>query len=109
VSTYLDEVAAEIRSALEKHASPPPNADYLFVLYAVLLRAKGQEVSASDVHDAWAAWMQMSSPGHDAVKPFEELDPETQREDEPYVEAIRRVARSRDSAKVQPQYGIRRT
>ena len=94
MKTYLDDDAAAIRSALEPDASPPPDSDYLFVLYAVLLRAKGEEVTAADVHNAWAAWMQLTSPEHSAVKPFDELDPDTQQEDEPYVKAIRKAARS---------------
>ncbi len=99
MSTYLDEDAAAIRSALRAGANPPPDSDYLFVLYAVLLRAKGQEVTPSDVHDAWAAWMQLVSPQHDAIRPYEQLELEIQREDEPYAEAIRTVARARGGPK----------
>jgi hypothetical protein len=95
VSSYLDEDAAAIRSFLDPGAEPPPNSDYLFVLYAVLMRAKGQDVTHSDVHDAWAAWMQLTSPEHAAIKPFEELGRDVQREDEPYLRAIKRAAKSR--------------
>jgi len=102
VSTYLDDDAAAIKSALDPGTEPPPNSDYLFVLYAVLMRAKGQDVSHSDVHDAWAAWMQLTAPEHDAIKPFSQLDQKVQLEDEPYVTAIRKVAMSR--AKANQQY-----
>lgn len=95
MSTYLDRDAAAIREALGPEATPPPDSDYLFVLYAVLLRAKGMNVTATDVHDAWAAWVQLSEPQHQAIKPYQALKPEIQREDEPYVLAIRAVARSR--------------
>jgi len=96
MSTYLDEDAAAIRSALDPDAEPPPNSDYLFVLYAVLMRAKGEGVTHSDVHDAWAAWRQLTSPEHKAIKPFEQLEGDVQREDESYVKAIQKVAKSRE-------------
>jgi len=99
MSTYLDEDAVAIRSALEPDVNPPPESDHLFVLYAVLMRAKGQYVTASDVHDAWAAWMQLKSPEHEALKPFEELESGVQQEDDAYVEAIRTTARVRAAAK----------
>ena len=99
MSTYLDEDAGAIRSALDPDAEPPPNSEYLFVLYAVLMRTKGQDVTHSDVHDAWAAWMQLTSPEHQAIKPFEQLEGAVQREDEPYVKAIRRAAKSREEGR----------
>jgi hypothetical protein len=36
---------------------------------------------------------QLSSPGRESLKPFDELSPQDRAEDEPCVEAIRRVAR----------------
>jgi hypothetical protein len=47
-----------------------------------------------DVHDAWATWALQSKPNHSAIQPFEGLDSATQAKDEPYVAALRRVARS---------------
>ncbi len=57
--------------------------------YAVLALAKGTAVDASDVHNAWAAWMSERDPGHRAIKKFDELDDETKEADEPFVDAIR--------------------
>jgi hypothetical protein len=74
------------------HATPPENADGLFILYAVLLRAKGEEVTPSDVHDAWCAWMLAINSDHAAIVPFDDLDDQTKLEDRPYVEAIHLVA-----------------
>ncbi len=56
------------------------------------MRAKGIDVTASDVHDAWAAWALEAKPDHSAIHPFEHLDLRTQLKDEPYVAALRRVA-----------------
>lgn len=91
--TYLDSLADLIRSHLPSDARPPSDSDHLFRLYAVLLRAKGEQVCDEDVHDAWSAWMQTVNSSHDALVPFAELPPETRAMDTPYTEAIRAAAR----------------
>lgn len=93
--TYLDDDAAAIRSALSADVEPPEGSDYLFVIYAVLMRSKGVEVRLSDVHDAWTAWKLLTSGDHESLLPFEQLDPEVQAEDQPYVDAIIAAARHR--------------
>ncbi|MCN9240864.1 hypothetical protein NGF19_08665 [Streptomyces sp. RY43-2] len=93
--TYLRDDARLIRSHLPTYACPPEDADALFLLYAVLMRVKGVQVTETDVHDAWAAWMETRNPRHPALVPFELLDEPTQRADMPYVQAIRSAARAR--------------
>jgi hypothetical protein len=93
--TYLHDDAQLIRSHLPSHAHPPQDADTLFLIYAVLMRAKGVHVTDVDVHDAWVAWMQTRNPQHPALIPFELLDKPTQSQDLPYVQAIRSAARDR--------------
>ncbi|AGL21543.1 putative glutamine amidotransferase, class I [Actinoplanes sp. N902-109] len=65
----------------------------LFRIYAVLLLARGVEVTSADVHNAWAAWMAGRDSGHAQLKPYPELAPEVAGRDERYAEAIRQVAR----------------
>jgi hypothetical protein len=89
--TYLDDTGALIRAEVPADLVPE-DSDALFRLYAVLLRAKGAAVTADDVHDAWAAWMQSHQPNHTAIQPYDHLDRPTQDEDRPFVQAIRRVA-----------------
>ncbi|MFD5566282.1 DUF7701 domain-containing protein [Kitasatospora griseola] len=91
--TYLDQLAELIRSCLPPSARPPADSDDLFRSYAVLLRAKGTQVTDEDVHDAWSAWMQSVNPTHRALVPFHDLPAETQAFDTPYAEAIREAAR----------------
>jgi hypothetical protein len=90
--SYLDEIAAEIKRRLPPELLPDRDTTPLFRLYAVLALSKGRQVTAPDVHNAWAAWMQERDPSHSSIKPFGELDPETRAADDPYVEAIRDVA-----------------
>ncbi|GDY71052.1 hypothetical protein SAV31267_005370 [Streptomyces avermitilis] len=65
----------------------------MFRIYAVLLEAKGEQVTDEDVHNAWSAWMQSVDSSHAALIPFFDLPPETRAFDAPYAEAIREAAR----------------
>jgi hypothetical protein len=89
--TYLDEIARRIARLVPAELVPQDSRD-LFRLYALLARSKGPAVTAEDVHDAWVAWMEARGEAHPSMVPFEELSPAIKREDEPFVEAIRRVS-----------------
>jgi hypothetical protein len=93
--TYLEELADEIRAAVAHGAVPAADTTDLFVTYAVLLLAKGEQVSRADVHNAWVAWKITRGEHHKSMVPFAELPADTQAEDSPFVAAIRHVARSR--------------
>jgi hypothetical protein len=93
--TYLDTDADLIRSCLPEGTNVPDGSDALFVLYAVLMRAKGPDTQPSDVHDAWSAWMARVNPTHDSIRPYEELDPSVRDEDVPFLMAIRLAALTR--------------
>lgn len=87
--TYLDEVRDGLIAEL-------PDLDpNLLDLYALLVYAKGQQVTFEDVHNAWALWTVRCMPGHKLLIPFSELEPDVQGLDEPYVNAIRVVATAR--------------
>jgi hypothetical protein len=91
--SYLDDTARAIRAAVSPDLLPDErDLDQLFRLYALLARAKGEATTAADVHDAWAAWMIGRRRTHESIRPFEDLDAETRRADEPFLDAIRRVA-----------------
>jgi hypothetical protein len=92
--TYLDEVAQLIHGNLPPSSPPPDHAESLFLIYAVLARAKGEATTMEDVHDAWAAWMSTTNPKHDALVPFAELEPDVRQEDAPYLAAILKAARA---------------
>jgi len=65
----------------------------LLGLYALLALTKGEDTSLEDVHDAWAAWRVQTRPDHPSLIPFDQLTPEVQELDRPYMDAIRVVAR----------------
>lgn len=91
---YLDELASRIRNHVPSVDLPDENTRGLFRIYAVLALAKGTAVTSEDVHNAWAAWMSGFEVRHEALVPFEDLDPATASDDEPFAEAIRIVART---------------
>jgi hypothetical protein len=95
MKSYLERDAELIRNGLPDGVEVPEDSDGLFLMYAMLLRAKGVQTQASDVHDAWSAWMLGVDPAHNAIRPFDELDAETRQQDAPFLLAIRAAARLR--------------
>lgn len=91
---YIERDAALVREHLPEGTEVPSDTEELFRIYAVLMRAKGTDTQASDVHDAWSAWMTASDPEHDSIRPFADLDAETRSEDGPFLLAIRRAAQA---------------
>ena len=89
--TYLNQLADQIRAAVPPHLVPN-NAGELFLLYALLARAKGSKVMPEDVHDAWVAWMQSRGQTHPSMVPFAQLPSPKRDEDDPFVRAIREVS-----------------
>jgi hypothetical protein len=89
---YIDELAHRIKAKVPSGLLPEGDTTQLFRSYALLALAKGVQVTASDVHDAWAAWMSAIDPNHEAIRPFRDLGKEARREDQPFVDAIRASA-----------------
>jgi hypothetical protein len=90
---YMMDLADRIRASLPKGVSAPADEPDLFLIYAVLLASKGAAVTEEDVHDAWTAWMSMRGEDHQSMVPFSQLGTSVQAEDEPFLSAIRAVAR----------------
>lgn len=92
MSNYLQRDAQFVRECLPEGTVVPANSDALFLMYAVLMRAKGEHTDASDVHDAWSAWMTSTTPDHKSIKPFVKLDAAIREEDIPFLKAIHGAA-----------------
>lgn len=95
---YLDLLAAEIQRTVDPDATPPDEDLALYRQYAALVLAKGEAVTAEDVHNAWAAWATDHQPESRHLLPFKELSAREQRKDDLYVEAIKKVAQTRSLA-----------
>jgi hypothetical protein len=90
--SYLDKIAAEIRRTADPDAALSDEDLPLYRIYAVLLLVRGQDVTAEDVHNAWAAWASEHEPENRNLLPFKELSLRAQRKDQKYVDAIHQVA-----------------
>lgn len=90
-NSYIDRLAAEIRRTADPDAAQADEDLALYRYYAVLLLAKGQEVTTEDVHNAWSAWASEHAPDHRSLLPFKELSLRSQRDDLPYARAIHEV------------------
>lgn len=89
---YLEDIANTIKNYIPKEYLPEENNDELFLMYAVLLRAKGKNVTQSDIHDAWSAWMYNYDPKHKAIIPYEDLDRKSKELDTMFAVAVRKAA-----------------
>jgi hypothetical protein len=90
-TNYLDGVAVQIRDRLQPELIPDDGASLLRI-YAVLALLGGTQVTEADVHNAWVAWMLGRDQSHEALVPFDQLDPEVAAADRPFAEAVRTVA-----------------
>jgi len=89
---YFDEVTARLDELI------PGNDPALLRYYALLVLTGGVNTTREHVHDAWSAWRTVTRPEHPALVPLERLSPEVQALDDPYVDAIRKVAAERAAA-----------
>ncbi|WP_445442620.1 DUF7701 domain-containing protein [Clavibacter sp. km1a] len=92
---YLEQIAGNIRERVAPNELPDENTRLLFRMYAVLLLAKGESVTAADVHNAWVAWMCSVNSAHESIVPYEDLAEDVASSDQPYVDAIIATARAR--------------
>jgi hypothetical protein len=92
---YIDQLATEIRRLAEPVPTPFDGDSLLYRVYAVLCLAKGEAVTAEDVHNAWAVWALEKDSQHLSLIPFDALPAVVQQLDEPYVAATRQVAAER--------------
>jgi hypothetical protein len=94
---YLNEYGDRIRREVPAELLPADDVEVLFRGYAVLLLAKGIQTSLADVHNVWALWMAGLNPDHPSLVPFDELSAATAHQDQPFVDAIHRVAADRST------------
>lgn len=91
----MADIADEITSELPSGLVPDEHPRELMLLYALLAATLGTTVTAKHVHDAWTVWKTTLGEEHESMIPFEALPTDVRSEDEPFAEAIRRVAARR--------------
>jgi hypothetical protein len=92
---YIQRIADIIRLEMSDEVLPKSdNLNQLFCMYALLLLVKGQDVTAEDVHNTWATWMNHENPQHRSILPFSALSKDVQEQDQPFVQAIKRAYNS---------------
>lgn len=89
--SYIDKLATRIQSSIDLGAVDDEDL-LLYRIYAVLLLAKGKNVTSEDVHNAWAVWACEHEPDSRNLVPFKDLPEDVQHKDDPYAEIIRRIA-----------------
>ncbi len=92
--SYIDELAVAIRAKVNPAILPRLDVARLLRICAALALAKGEAVTAKDIHDAWRPGSATGSRTA-STRPFEDLSPDVQRSNERFVEAIRQVVRER--------------
>jgi hypothetical protein len=94
MTSYIRRDAERIRRLAYGSMPPEGTMSPVFLVYAVLLRAKGEDVTPSDVHDAWAACAEIAGLVRPDLVPWADLDAAAQELDVPFADAIHQAARS---------------
>lgn len=94
MKTYIDKIVEEVKAT-----SGVYNKE-LVRYYALLVLTKGENITASDVHDGWAMSMNFREQNehcwgheHRSLIPFKELNIECQHKDDRFVESLREIAK----------------
>ena len=65
----------------------------LLDIYTLLVLTVGEDCTNEHIHDAWSIWQSKTQPKHRSLKPFNELTKEVQDLDEPYRQAVIKIAK----------------
>jgi len=86
---YIDKIKEMLDAELNMMGT-----DYvgLLDLYGLLVMVVGENCTNEHIHDAWSVWQNRTEPTHRSLKPFNELTKEVQDLDEPYRQAVIKVA-----------------
>lgn len=102
--SYATFVTSRLSDMLHPETMKPGDGATLMRMYAVLVFAKGENVTLEDVHDVWSLWKTGEGWTYGEVKnnaakvtpylvPFADITDEIAAYDQPYVDAIKQVAR----------------
>ena len=86
---YIDQIKELLDTELSMSGTP---YEGLLDTYALLVLVVGESCTNEHIHDAWSIWQNRTQPEHRSLKPFNELIEEVQALDEPYRQAVIKVA-----------------
>ena len=88
---YIEKIKNLLESELKMRGT-----DYegLLDVYGLLVLTVGENCTNEHIHDAWSIWQAKTQPKHHSLKPFIELTKEVQDLDEPYRQAVIKVAKT---------------
>lgn len=87
--TYVQQARAALRRAYPTAAQDQVKES----LYLLLVLVKGQDVTAEDVHNAWAVWRSLADPTHQHLVPFDQLSAEVRELDLVYTQRVAAAAK----------------
>ena len=91
MKNYIQQIYDELDKILKMRGTP---YEGLLETYGLLVMTVGVNCTNQHIHDAWSIWQNKTQPDHRSLKPFNELTKEVQDLDEPYRQAVIKVAQS---------------
>ena len=87
---YIEKVKNLLEAELKMKGT-----DYedLLDVYGLLVLTVGKNCTNKNIHDAWSIWQNKTQPEHRSLKPFMKLTKKVQDLDEPYRQAVIKVAK----------------
>lgn len=89
---YVQKIQDLLEEELHMKGTP---YEGLLETYGLLVLVVGENCTQENIHDAWSTWQNLTLPNHRSLKPFNELSEEVQDLDEPYRQAVIKVAKSK--------------
>lgn len=87
---YIQKIQNLLEEELKMKGTP---YEGLLETYSLLVLIVGKNCTNEDIHDAWSIWQNKTEPKHRSLIPFNELTKNVQDLDEPYRQAVIKVAK----------------
>jgi len=87
---YIERIATKLSEVLESQGEQ--DRDLLRIYALLILMKPDDDYHLEDIHNAWAVWRSGSNPLHKSLVPFDDLTPEVQALDQPFLDAVRQVS-----------------
>ena len=90
---YSENYIEKVLNLLEKELKMKGTSfEGLLEVYALLVLTVGENCTNEHIHDSWSIWQNKTEPTHRSLIPFYKLTKKVQKLDEPYRQAVVKVA-----------------